>query len=185
MIISLMISIAVTVGIFLTSKGSFERMDFEATYTYLILDGLFIVVATCTYGYILIKIIQNYRKTITKGEGRVAGRKSSTVGQLTNYTKKIILPLLLIATFLLFWIIPDVVTSVFQLSGNPLDILAPNVYYGLKILYVIALISDAFIYTLLSRPIRNILKQNLSFLVPERKKNQTKYKSNTTITTTH
>lgn len=76
--------------------------------------------------------------------------------------RKILLPLLLVATFLIFWIIPDVVSSSYEITNIPMPV---ELLYVVKSSYILALVSDAFIYTLSSRHIKKLLSRKLRAMV--------------------
>ncbi|XP_057308949.1 alpha-2C adrenergic receptor-like [Hydractinia symbiolongicarpus] len=150
-------------------------------------DLLFLLIAMVTYGYIITKIKQN-RRTAKKLRGSLNSRScESTTSNGSATTKRfrkrnryhLLLPTLLIATFLIFIAIPD---FFWFLSSIDVITISPTLQTIFGVLFSLGYSSDAVIYILFSTSLRqklarrfrvsrleNMLQDSSSTVKPEKK----------------
>jgi len=122
-------------------------------------EFLFISVACPVYFYIFVRLHENRRKTtktlkalqnvdkvhLTLQPSNSASKRWRTRDAIVRKVKKnLFIPTLLIATFVLFWIVPDQMEFFSHIKGVTHS---PDVYFFINLSYILAVCSDALIYT--------------------------------------
>ena len=129
------------------------------TYFYFIFGMVCIVVSTFTYAYIARKIYDN-----KINEDKQISAVTSIDGAISNAKKRKILlqslylPILLLVTFLLFVIIPEILYFYYDLNDMQMS---DQLYTFLTTSYFVAYTSDVFIYVLGSKYIRRTILRRI------------------------
>ena len=141
---------------FWLTKTSIDTLN---TYYYLPFDIIFLIVAVVTYGYIFIKIVNNWKirnseLSMNSQSEEIQPQEAIRIHQ-NKLLKQFMSNFLLVVTFLIFTVVPDLVYFCYGL----------NSYKDMKewtkalmtIFYSISYICDFFIYTFSSITIRKKL----------------------------
>ena len=153
------LSLLLFIGFCIGYRHYNEVHSILALYFWPITEGTFLVVALFTYTYLFIRIRRN-RKNFSKIMKSVQRTRSETQEaifrrrNLKRILRKFYVPSLLIATFILFWIFPDMVEFVKMVQGEPVS---SEVSLVINICYALAMFSDALIYVFSTLPIRKYL----------------------------
>lgn len=191
-----LIAVTIVVCLLLACRDSHQVLGVLTTYIWPICHGVFIVTASVTYGYVLVKIRANRKRLAihtsslkrqgtsrdsefttsvvlhdmstspppiapTTSQQNTQRRQSTRSSRLRNPSIAIIkvlrgfyVPTLFIVTFLIFLVIPDMVyLGYFLAHCSPPE----WIYHVAAVLYALAPISDALIYTFAFRPVRQQL----------------------------
>lgn len=74
------------------------------------------------------------------------------------------LPTLLIATYVLFFILPDLIYFSCRLDGRPLNVRSPTLDAVISLVYIVGILSDAFIYIFGVPKVRQLFIKKLTSL---------------------
>jgi len=162
-------TIVMTAVILATHQDYGEALGTLSYYIWPTCEGIFIITAVVTYGYVIDKIRANRKKLAAC---KAIGLRDSIVTDtiVPNATKSVkdshrchvqrtilrtlrgfFIPSLFIFTFMVFWVLPDLIFLGYALSGlTP----APTLMTVCAILYALAPISDALIYIFFFKPVR-------------------------------
>ncbi|XP_057310525.1 uncharacterized protein LOC130648491 [Hydractinia symbiolongicarpus] len=110
-------------------------------YGFTIADGIFVFTAVVTYTAIML-LLKHHRKTVEKMQNKNK-----------NFRKQHLIPCLIVASFILFYCIPDTILTVKDKSENLLQIVT--------IFWSFGFISDPVIYIFLHKESRNIALNTL------------------------
>eukprot|EP00111_Clytia_hemisphaerica_P023102 TCONS_00067954-protein len=145
-----------------------EVMTVLPYYVWPTCEMIFIIPAFITYGYVLHKIHMNRkrfagtvviamnRETITVDGESQAGSHTSHHASRRNFIRILrgfFIPTLFVSTFLLFWVLPDMIYLGFALAGKQAEI-SEAINTSCAVLYALAPVSDALIYTFAFQPVR-------------------------------
>ena len=159
LLVTLMLSTVLAI-VLCSTYGDFETAHIVmALYFWPTTEITFIIVAVFTYSYLFTKIRANrYRlKQLVKQLPRMRSETDEAVNRrrnLKHIKKRFFLPSLLIATFVLFWFLPDLGEFIFMLKGVHVTSSQALI---INIGYVLAMSSDALIYVFSSIPVRSRL----------------------------
>lgn len=143
----------------------FTRNDtktFLSFYNYLTVagDGLFLAVAVVTYGFIFSKIwVHRYTHVLpssTSSSRMLTSEETLPKKRKLQQLNCFMIPFLLVATYFVFWFVPDAIELTFAKTGA---IVPSSITILFFFCYLFALVSDALIYTLLSKQTRKLLHQ--------------------------
>ena len=136
-------------------KWKWEEAVFE--FFYPILEFSFIILAFCTYGFIFRKFKDCQKPPAHVAcNHHVAKRQNSTFEVFKN--SRFYISVLLIFTFILFMIVPDLIYLFICIIPNAPS---PTILTACWISYGIANISDAFIYILLQVEVKTLLMKKV------------------------
>jgi hypothetical protein len=171
------ISIIVCIGFSLSYR--FYKYQFEDVfykYVYPMFNFGFIIMATFTYSFIFYQFKQTrlppsrynsnqrkrYSEDLKKQKSSIASRfvRRSTVTLKVFKNSRFYVSVLLILTFLVFLVIPDVVYLVYGIIlKNESQILETVV----QISYELSFLADGFIYIFMQPRVRNLIRRKLGF----------------------
>lgn len=149
------------------TNGCANLVDVAYEYVYPLANFLYIIIALLTYIYIVRKIRQKRKIqasisiSIASGAEKVSAPKSSNNSRTSTQRKKarsfhLLLPSLLILTFVFFIAIPDLVAFLAYLNIINHSF---SLTVTINVMYSIGLASDALIYVLLSTSCKNYLRR--------------------------
>ena len=150
-------------------KWEWEEAMFE--FFYPTLEFSFIILAFCTYVFIFrkFKVCQNSPAHVACNH-HVAKRQNSTFGVFKN--SRFYISVLLIFTFILFMIVPDLIYLFICIIPNAPS---PTILTACWISYGIANISDAFIYILLQVEVKTLLMKKVRKFIRSNEGYQDRY----------
>lgn len=144
-------SIALSV-VGLVYPGLDKQQLYRLCYQYMfpLIEFCFILIAVLVYGYVFVKLRSNPAHSVTHQSER---------GQSTRVTSGFFIPTLVIITFILFAVLPDLIYFHAQIEGRKLSDQTECIVYAM---YLFAMATDALIYVMLSPPLRNLLWKKIS-----------------------
>jgi len=122
--------------------------------TFPVYDVLFLIISTVTYTYIFKKIRQNAKLTKTQLGGSVENHSTGQQIDRSTTGRQFMSIFLLVITFTLFMILPDLIYGYFFVNGSEAP---PHLAVVLSFVYCMSYTSDFFIYTFGSRPVKATL----------------------------
>ena len=150
----------VLLTIVLTVLHMYQLIDYRKLfyiYIWPVTEVVFLAVAFGTYGYAVILV---YRSSSDKCSLRCSIH-SSFKWQSIFKKPAFYLPTLLILSFVLFQVVPDLIVFFVMLSGNTLS---RHVVNGVCITYMVSMSLDAVMYILLSPYVKTMLFQKLAII---------------------
>ena len=155
--------ICATVAVAYKVNGEFDYEEFIFSYVFPVLELVFLATAAVTYSYIY--YIFKRQKKISGANLR---RQNSVKSENRNQNDprrpkpqkarkpKLYIPSLIILTFLIFIVVPDIVYLVVDKKDKNIDFAIT-----IRLMYMTCLMSDAVIYIFLQRHVRKELKRRL------------------------
>lgn len=161
------IPLAFTLYLF-TIKDKRDLFRLLTFYCWPICECSFIVVALATYGYFL-KKIKSHRVTQqslslqqsnieTQATSDLSASVQRSASRFRQAARGFTLPTLLISTYLIFWVFPDMFYLVSILHEKTYPAAVQSVF---TVMYMLAFASDAVIYIFGYKPVRNLLRKKL------------------------
>lgn len=177
--LSLIVPVSIPVAVLLSSDNYTERVNNIFVYVYPVVNYSFLFVAVLVYGYIFIqrrKVKIHMRRLSTTFTSTHYSNNTEIVGNITSQPVKknkrngenkpprrkrgnFYIPALLIVTFFVFWIVPDIVISYYVIKKHKS---VYDLFFVLDTFYCLGLVSDVLIYTLFSRAVRYKISKMLS-----------------------
>ena len=183
-----LIAILVVGSMLGTCRETGQVFNVLVFYIWPVCEGVFIVTASVTYGYVIVKIRANrkrlvahsssirvtvtptpsttssstttqftttvVRESLNRHSTRRLGSKKNPPTAIIKVLRGFYIPTLFIVTFLTFWVLPDMVKLGYILANRK----SPEAINHLgAVLYALAPISDALIYTFAFKPVRQQL----------------------------
>ena len=133
-----------------------DREAAVVVYSSPLIDAIFIVLAIAVY----YKIFRKYTRSQQKLSNDAIHRQRESAFQLFVQSKFFI-AVLLISSFLMFTIIPDMIFSYYQISDKPISSKLDTICY---ILFVTSDLADVFIYVFVQVKVRKILWKKINGL---------------------
>ena len=166
----------IILAIVLSFLYKYQSIDYERLfyiYTWPITEAVFLVVAFWTYGYVIRKLYESYtsinnsrQSSINKFNMNNNNMPKSSKNQSQFKKSAFYLPTLLILTFVLLQVVPDLTILFVVLSGNSVS---AHVYTAVFMTYMVSIFLDAIIYIFLSPYVKQMLMRKLiSMKVMER-----------------
>ena len=156
----------VTLAILLSVLYKYYSIDYNKLfyiYIWPITEVIFVIVAIGTYGYVMRMIYEN-KKSINlvrrailhsvNNDNLTAGTQNRSVFKESAFY----LPTLIILTFVLFQVVPDLTVFFVMISGRTIS---EGVYSGVFITYMFSIFTDAVIYIFLSPYVKGMLIRKL------------------------
>lgn len=174
----------VPISLILTIPSTDNKQQYVIfVYIYPIENYVFTGIGVIVYGYIF-KERQKAVRTLNKIAASVRRARACTGSSHTKMLPKktkgnFYIPALLMITFFLFWVIPDIVIT-YYLGKNKKSIL--DLFRIVDVLYCLALTSDAFIYTLCSSYVRRKIMKITRKIKPYRNGGNKELETNVTQT---
>lgn len=151
--IAIAVAFSLALGITLVlnvAVADVSEFDVRKTYSVVnlppVLDISFAVLTCVTYGYLFHRI-RSYRKNVKPHRESITSSSVSSDNPKQSHVKKLkrkfYLPTLLIATFVLFWMVPNGIHYQYYKDRKEIPF---HFHLFIDLLYPIALIADAFIY---------------------------------------
>lgn len=148
MVLSLLLALAVCI---LYWKNHPKSLNIASLYIWSSSEFGFLVIAVITYTYILKKL---YKKRKPVSITKEKANKSISIQCLTDNKKELqilekrrkkvfYLPAFLIMSFLLFWVVPDMIDFYHAITDKTISV---KLNIVINVCYIIAITSDAFIY---------------------------------------
>jgi len=126
-------------------------------YMFPLIEFCFILIALLVYGYVFVKLRWNRNRRVIyhpENDGQTSGASQSS-----RVPTGFFVPTLVILTFVLIAILPDLIYFHAQVVGRKLSDQTECTVYGL---YLLAMATDALIYVMLSPPLRNLIRRKIS-----------------------
>lgn len=122
-----------------------DKFHIIISYVWPVLDGIFVLVALVTYIYLYIRLERNKMDQLNqlKSLRNNARRKSSAC--FKKVKKGFYLPTFLILSFVLTWMVPDLILTYYYSNHKPIE---EYMHLAVSLVYPIALILDAVLYIL-------------------------------------
>ena len=137
----------------LLSPGFTKVRLYEVCYKYLFpsIELTFLLIATLVYGYVLVKLRWNPLVCTNCMVVKQRHQRRRMSG--------FFVPALVVITFILFAVLPDLVQFHAHVVGRKLSDEAEFFVY---LMYLLAMLADALIYLLLSPPLRTIIRKKIT-----------------------
>ena len=129
-------------------------------YTWPITEAVFLIVAFGTYGYVIHKVHKRNKTSSVYRTSSPPSRNNNTITGISQHNNSIImqpafyLPTLLISSFVLLQVAPDLTVLFVIFSGGTVS---EGVHTGVFITYMLSILLDAVIYILLSPYVKQML----------------------------
>ena len=161
------VSVVLSVAYFVSGGGEGTTMQYfvftrytEAefvVYAHPCLDILFLLLATVTYYKIF--------KTYMRSQRRVSRQSLATKKKAQSMCKKMAqstfsVPILLILSFIFFAVVPDLISSYYEISKQDVPYSVEMVCY---LMFLLSDLCDVGIYIFMQRPVRSLLLKKLGF----------------------
>ena len=154
--IAMLACVAISVAYKLTK---FNFRNIFTKYVHSAFNFIFILFVIYTYSYIFLKYLQRSREP-SRNYGQIGEQVQGICGLFCN--SKFYVSILLVATFVIFMGIPNLVYLSYHLS----DIHIHKLKEALKLFYQFSFLSDAFVYIFMQPAVRRMLLLKLGLIKP-------------------